>query len=196
MKKLMAFILALFVACNLPIAAKSKKETQSAETEEKIILSPKFRYDFHLDGIFAFVRGSDFAPGGGLSLGVKGDVYGIEAYGMTEIMQKPGGSSNGGNATGEFMIEGGLRFVWNLFSSQRVASSFTLDVGYFAQHVQIPTDSNTYYRMHNGVMIRSAIGTVLAKSKFYQVEVGIGYQKTLLPAYTDYDGVVVFVKLF
>ena len=196
MKKCMTFILALLVACNLPIAAKSKKEPQPAETEEKIVLPKKYRYDFHLDGIFAFVRGSDFAPGGGISLGLKGEVYGVEAYGMTEIMQKPGGSGNGGNATGEFMIEGGLRFVWNLFNSQRVSSSFTLDAGYYAQHVQIPTVSNTYYRMHNGVMVRPAVGTVLAKSKFSQVEVGIGYQKTLLPAYTDYDGVVVFVKLF
>ena len=91
MKKCMTFILALLVACNLPIAAKSKKEPQPAETEEKIVLPKKYRYDFHLDGIFAFVRGSDFAPGGGISLGLKGEVYGVEAYGMTEIMQKPGG---------------------------------------------------------------------------------------------------------
>ncbi len=175
---------ALLLACGLPVAAKSEAETR------------KFRYDFHLDTVFAFVRGSDFAPGGGLSLGIKGNVYGVEAYGMTEIMQKPGGSGEGRNASGEFMIEGGLRFVWNLFTSERVSSSFTLDAGYYAQHVSLPTSPNDYWRMYNGVMVRPAVGTVLAKSKFYQVEVGIGYQKTLLPAYTDYDGVVVFVKLF
>lgn len=156
----------------------------------------KVRYDFHLDTVFAFVRGSDFAPGGGLSFGVRGNVYGVEAYGMTEIIQKPGGSSQGRNASGEFMIEGGLRFVWNLFDSQRVSSSFTFDCGYYAQHLSLPSSPNDYYRMHNGIMIRPAIGTVLAKSKFYQVEVGVGYQKALFPAYADYDGVVVFAKLF
>ncbi|MDD7200589.1 MAG: hypothetical protein SPF89_01540 [Sphaerochaetaceae bacterium] len=184
MKKWRMMLVALLLSCGLPLAAKSESGTKP------------FRYDFHLDTVFAFVRGSDFAPGGGLSLGIKGNVYGVEAYGMTEIMQKPGGSSEGRNASGEFMIEGGLRFVWNLFNSERVSSSFTLDAGYYAQHVSLPSSPNDYYRMHNGVMVRPAVGTVLAKSKFYQVEVGIGYQKTLLPAYTDYDGVVVFVKLF
>ncbi len=156
----------------------------------------RFHYDMHVDGVFAFVRGSDFAPGGGLSFGVKGNVYGAELYGLTEIMQEPAGSKTGRNAVGEFLIEGGLRFVWNLFSSERIASSFTLDAGFYAQHVSLPSSPNDYYRMHNGIMIRPAVGTVISKGRFYQLEIAVGYQKTLFPTYGDYDGVVIFAKLF
>jgi len=153
-------------------------------------------FDFHLDSGIAFVRGSQVAPLAGVSIGMTGHVYGVEAYAMAEIMLQPGGSKTGKNAVAEMMPEFGFRFLWRLFASERTISHFSIDVGYYSQWVQTPNVSNTYYQLYNGIMIRPGISTILWTGKLYQMELGVYYQKTLLPSYTDYDGVCVLLKLF
>jgi len=160
-----------------------------------VFAGPNSGFDFHVDGGFALVRGSQFAPVAGLSFGLTGNVYGLEVYGLGEMMFQPGGSKTGKNAVGEVSSEAGVRFLWTLFRDTKTISHLTVDVGYFAQWLQTPSVANTYYRMHNGVMIRPGISTIIWEDKFYQMEIGVYYQKTLLPSYTDYDGVVVLLKL-
>lgn len=169
---------------------------QKAIEEQAAWDAAPFHFDFTLDSGIAFVRGSDVAPFGGFSWGVEAHVYGARIYALAEIMTQPGGSDNGGNAVGEFMAEGGMRLSWKLFGDQNTISHFAIDVGFYAQHVQIPAVSNTYYRMHNGFIIRPAISTTVFRHKLWQTEIGVGYQKTLFPAYDDYDGIVVFIRLF
>lgn len=153
-------------------------------------------FDFHVDSALAFIRGSQLMPMAGISLGLTGPVYGVEAYVLGGIALQPGGSSTGKNVTGEMMSEIGMRFLWRLFANDWTISHFSIDVGYYSQWLQTPSVSNTYYQMHNGIMLRPGISTILWQGHLYQLELGVYYQKTLLPAYSDYDGVVVMLKLF
>lgn len=185
----------------LPLSAKKNKESEGwdalpgVEDPDFEVYDP-FQYEIHLVGGFAFVRDGDLAPMGGLSLGFSKNTYGIELYGQTELILDPAGSDSGKNASGEFMIEGGLRFIWNLFQTEAFISHFTFDAGFYAQHVSLPDAKNDYYRMHNGIIIRPAIGTVVWRGRIWQMELAVGYQKTVYPAYKDYDGVVIMAKIF
>ncbi|MDY4889569.1 MAG: hypothetical protein SO135_07520 [Sphaerochaetaceae bacterium] len=153
-------------------------------------------FDFHLDGGVSFVRGSQLAPFGGVSLGIHGNVYGMEGFAIGSVMTQPGGSATGMNATMEFSTEMGFRFLWRLFSTEATISRVLVDVGYFTQWLELPNQPNVIHRMCNGIMVRSGIRTVVWTGYLYQIELGVAYQKAVLPAFSEYDGLVISLSLF
>jgi hypothetical protein len=153
-------------------------------------------FDFHLDSGVAFLRGSQLAPSAGVSIGLEGQVYGLEGYIQGQVFTQPGGNTSGANITSEFATEAGIRFLWRLFTTEKTMSRFYIDAGYFNQWLETPSEPNKFYRMHNGIMVRPGIGTILWTGELFQLEIGISYQFTLLPSYTDYNGAVITFRLF
>ncbi|MCK9331503.1 MAG: hypothetical protein M0Q94_16675, partial [Candidatus Cloacimonetes bacterium] len=79
-------------------------------------------FDFHLDSGVAFLRGSQLAPSAGVSIGLEGQVYGLEGYLQGQVFTQPGGSTSGANITSEFATEAGIRFLWRLFTTEKTMS--------------------------------------------------------------------------
>ena len=149
---------------------------------------------FTFDSQVSFIRGSQISPSFGFSAGVNTKKTHYNVYFMTMLVTSPGGSRSGMNMAGEFSLEGGGRAIFDMIDYDPFTLFSGVSLAYYAQLISLPNEKNNYYKLNNGIMIRPQFGIRILKNAFTNVELGLGYQKTLWPSYNDYDGFFILVR--
>lgn len=185
MKRIIIFIsLALLLV--LPVYAEG-------EWWEEPPAPASFSYDLFLRA--NLVRGDQFAPGGGISLGLQTPSFRFEVYGLADWYLQPLGGS-GGAATLEFSVEPGFSFYWQFLQVWRTRHYLGIDIGYYMQFTSIYQNPDAGIFMgHNGLILRPKYVTEFQIARHYSMSIGIYYQVAVLPAYSDYNGFGIMVSL-
>lgn len=192
MRKLPLFILILIFICSNAFSS------QESSTE----LDPEGWWAALWEGVYptydlygrSVLLDDSLNFGGGFSIGAETDLFRFEAYAQGDYFMSPLGSS-GNLALMEFDVEGGISLGWKFLKFWNFDVYVACDIGYFAQFVQTPYQSETYTLGFNGIMLRPKLMTELNIGKWYGISVGVFYQFPLYPNYDRYQGVGIMVSI-
>ena len=185
MKKIIVFIIILLSL--FPLFAKESGN-------EYFLPDVKVDFSTHLYGESVMLYGYP-TLGGALDIGVQVDTVNIATYLRYNHIYKPLGSSTGRLYIAEEMLEEGLSFKVRIYERGRFNVKIGINTGWYQQFLMLNSNPGIYNLVHNGIMVRPECSIGWRAAGWWTVELGFFYQSPLYPAYEEYGGWGIFLRV-